>query len=214
MQLTHLGHAAVLVEAVGTKLLIDPGNLCDSWHQLSNLDGILITHQHLDHVDPQYLPALVADNPQAVVLVEEGVRQTCDLAGMQTLEVGSSYRIGGLEVTAHGGQHAIIHPDLVPIGNIGLVISATGQPTFFHPGDALTTVPPGIDVLAIPIYGPWAAMKETIDFVRAIDAPYGFPIHEGMLNERGWALIFGQINNMTNTETHDLRSGETWKVPD
>ena len=55
----------------------------------------------------------------------------------------------------------------------------------FHPGDSLDTVPDGIDILAVPAYGPWAAMKETIDFVRAVGALEGFPIHDELLSDRG-----------------------------
>jgi hypothetical protein len=69
--------------------------------------------------------------------------------------------------------------------------------------------PGGVDVLAVPAYGPWAALKETIDFVRAVGAMEGFPIHEGLLNERGFGLIFGRVNDMTETKAFDLRNGTT-----
>ena len=52
-------------------------------------------------------------------------------------------------------------------------------------------------------------MKETIDFVRAVGALEGFPIHEGLLNERGFGLITNRVNELTNTRLVDLRSGST-----
>ena len=169
-----------------------------------------ITHQHPDHVDPEQLPTLLEANPGARVWVEAGVHLTCDHDRMEPLASGEHRSLGELRIHAHGGRHAVIHADIPRIGNIGLTVSAPGEPTFFHPGDSLEAIPAGVDVLAIPIYGPWAAMKETIDFVRAVGAPAGFPIHEGLLNERGWALIFGRLNSMTATHTLDLRSGEAW----
>ena len=93
-------------------------------------------------------------------------------------------------VRAVGGLHAVIHRDIPRIGNVGLVVSAEGEPTFFHPGDSLATTPSGVDVLAVPAYGPWAAMKETVDFAREVAAVEGFLIHDGLLNERGWSLVF------------------------
>lgn len=186
-------------------MLIDPGNFSSAWHGLRDLDAICITHQHPDHVDPEHLPALVDANPAAQVLVEAEVPLTCELERMQPMGAGETRALGELTITAHGGRHAVIHADIPRIGNIGLTFAAPGEPTFFHPGDSLEAIPDGVDLLAVPIYGPWAAMKETIDFVRAVGAPDGFPIHDGLLNERGWALIFGRLNSMTSTRTYDLR---------
>jgi hypothetical protein len=64
-----------------------------------------------------------------------------------------------------------------------------------------------VDIVAVPAYGPWAAMKETVDFVRAVGALEGFPIHDGLLNERGFALVSRRINEMTGTRLVDLRGG-------
>jgi hypothetical protein len=64
-----------------------------------------------------------------------------------------------------------------------------------------------VDILAVPAYGPWAAMKETVDFVRAVGALEGFPIHDGLLNERGFSLVFQRVNEMTGTRLVDLRGG-------
>jgi L-ascorbate metabolism protein UlaG (beta-lactamase superfamily) len=116
-----------------------------------------------------------------------------------------SVTVGSVTVTAGGGRHAVIHADLPRIGNVGYLLSAEGEPTLFHPGDSLEVVPSGVDVLALPAYGPWAALKETIDFARAVAAPHGFPIHDGMLRDNGRNLVIGRINAMTPTTMVDLR---------
>ena len=59
--------------------------------------------------------------------------------------------------------------------------------------------------------GPWAAMKEHIDFLRALAAPLGFGVHEALLSERGWKLAHGRYNEMTPTAVHDLRGRERWE---
>lgn len=210
MQITHLGHAAVLLEAAGLRVLFDPGNFSDEWHGLTDLDAILVTHQHPDHVDPEHAPALVDANPGARVLVEPAVLDKVPLPRAEALPADASIDLGALRVDAVGGLHAVIHRDIARIGNVGLVVSAEGEPTFFHPGDSLAAVPAGVDVAAVPLHGPWAAMKEHIDFLRALGAPHGFPIHDRLMSERGFALAFGRYNEMTPTEVTDLRDGRPW----
>lgn len=211
MQITHLGHAAVLVEVADRRILFDPGNFSTGWHDLTGLDAILVTHKHPDHVDPEHAPALVAANPAAAVHVEPEVLAAVDLPGAQGLTADTTIDLGGgVRVAAVGGLHAVIHTDIPRIGNVGLVLTAPGEPTFFHPGDSLATVPQGVDVLAIPAYGPWAAMKETIDFTRAVGAPHGFLIHEGLLGPRGWSLAFNRLGEMGPATLVDLRGGEPW----
>jgi L-ascorbate metabolism protein UlaG (beta-lactamase superfamily) len=216
MRITHLGHAAVLAETDDARILIDPGNISDSWHSLTDLDAVLVTHQHPDHLDPENLPTLVEANASAAILVEPSIFDLINAGKLPSLgeraaalPADDQVAIGDVLITAVGGRHAIIHRDIPPIGNVGYVLRSEGQPTLFHPGDALDTVPDGIDILAVPAYGPWAAMKETIDFVRAVGALEGFPIHDELLSDRGRSLTLNRLNEMTTTRVINLRGATT-----
>ena len=215
MRISHLGHAAVLVETDDARILIDPGNLSDAWHSLSDLDGVLVTHQHPDHMDPENIGPLLAANPTAKVLVEPSILSLVDGGQIPTLPSATPFAaddqtvVGDVLITGVGGQHAIIHRDIPRIGNVGFVLRSAGQPTLFHPGDAYDTAPQGIDVLAMPAYGPWAAMKETIDFVRAVGALEGFSIHDELLNDRGRRLVMSRVDELTSMRLIDLQGGIT-----
>jgi L-ascorbate metabolism protein UlaG (beta-lactamase superfamily) len=181
VQITHIGHACLFVEAADARVLIDPGAFSHGFEELRDLDAVFVTHSHWDHIDAERLSALLAANPGVTVHAEAEAAGQVRGAEATVLAAGDTVTVKGLTVSGVGGQHAVIHPDLPRIGNVGVVLTADGEPTLYHPGDALTPVPTGIDVLALPIVAPWAALADAVDFGRAVGAPLAFPIHDALL---------------------------------
>ena len=213
MQITHLGHSCVLIETAGQRVLVDPGDFSTAWRGLTDLDAVLVTHHHPDHADPVWLPRLLDANPNAMVAVESSVVDIVDLPDRtRRLGPGETIDIGSLTVETIGGQHAVIHRDYPRIGNVGFVFRAESEPSVLHPGDSLDAVAEGIDIALIPAFGPWAATRETIDFARAVAAPRGFLIHDGLLNERGLGLIDKHVSALSSTQLIDVRDTRPWAV--
>jgi L-ascorbate metabolism protein UlaG (beta-lactamase superfamily) len=198
MRITNLGHSCLLLEYDAARILVDPGVFSSDVSGLEGLDAVVITHQHPDHVDVDRLPAVLAGSPGARLLAEPGTVDALAAAGIEAgrFAAGDSTGIGGVELTGVGGDHAVIHADLPRVGNTGLVLRAEGEPSFFHPGDMIDTTPEGIDVLAYPLTAPWCALKETVEFLRAMRAPIAVPIHDAIVSPPGRGLYLMQTTNL------------------
>lgn len=208
MQLTHLGHACLLLETGGVRVLIDPGTFAHGFEELSGLDAVLITHAHPDHYDAERLPTLLEANDGARLVAEPEVAVELNRVGLEAspLHPGEAVTMGPLTVTASGGLHAVIHDDIPRIGNVGLLFAADGEPTFFHPGDSYESLPPGVDVLGVPLSAPWAALKETVEFVRAVAPRVAVPIHDGTLSAAGRGVYLRNLGLLApeKSEVRDL----------
>jgi L-ascorbate metabolism protein UlaG (beta-lactamase superfamily) len=212
MRVTHFGHSCLLVETGRSRILLDPGTYSHGFEELEDLDAVLITHAHPDHVDVERLPSLLDGNDGALLHAEPATAASLTESGLDArpLHPGDRVTVAGTTVSPVGGRHALIHADVARIGNVGLLLSAEGEPTLFHPGDSYETTPGGVDVLALPLNAPWAASKEMIDFVRAVGAPTGFAIHDALLSPAGRAVYSTQARNLGGLDLRDLEGPTTF----
>jgi L-ascorbate metabolism protein UlaG (beta-lactamase superfamily) len=182
MKITHLVHACLLVETGGARMLLDPGTMSEGFAELRDLDAVLITHDHDDHFDKAKISALMDANPRALLIVEQvaadAAPDSVDRGRIQVVSAGDTFKIAGISIMAVGGTHAVIHPDIERTTNVGFYFNDSG---LLHPGDDLT--PPAVDVrlLALPVSGPWLSLAATVDYLRAINPPATFPMHEAAL---------------------------------
>jgi L-ascorbate metabolism protein UlaG (beta-lactamase superfamily) len=214
MRITHLGHACLLVEAGGQRILLDPGAFSSPMTDLTGLNVILVTHQHADHVDLQRLPALLEINPQAKLYAEPQAAAALEEAGIgaELTVAGEVLTFGPVRVTPVGQMHALINEALPRVGNLGVVLRAEGEPSLFHPGDAYDAEPGQIDILALPLNAPWTASRDTIAFAQRISPRVCVPIHDALLSAIGRQLYVSQVKSFgpEGMEVRDLSDGSSY----
>jgi L-ascorbate metabolism protein UlaG (beta-lactamase superfamily) len=207
MRVTHLGHACLLVELADRRLLIDPGNFSAGFEDLTDLDAILVTHNHPDHFDPEPAARLIRGNARATVHTDPLTAEKLRAEGLsaEPTRQGEDFTIGDVTVSPVGEMHAFNHDQMPVIPNVGIVLRAAGEPTLFHPGDAYDAEPGQVDVLAHPLNAPWCASRDSIAFVSRI-APKSFvPIHDALLSDRGKRMYSGHIENFAGVDGLTLR---------
>lgn len=185
------------MEVADQRVLLDPGNFSDL-DGLRDLTAVVITHQHADHCDPDRVPGLLRDNPRATVLVEPQTAEVLTEQGYagqtERMSTGTPVDLGGVEVTPVGELHAVNHPYVPQVGNMGVVLRADGAPVLFHPGDALDGEPGEVDLLGVPVNAPWGKVAEMIEFVRRIRPARGVvPIHDALLSDAGRKMYLTHI---------------------
>jgi len=176
MRLTHLGHACLLAETDGARLLIDPGVL-SRFDEVRDLDAVLVTHQHPDHVDAARLGPLLAVNPGARLWVDQDTAAAVPgLPDHAVVRPGDRFRIGGTSVEVTGGLHAAVYGDVPGCANAAYLVD---DGALLHPGDSFTVPGRDVDVLAVAVDGPWLKLAEAVDYVRAVRPRVAVPVHEG-----------------------------------
>ncbi|MDW3845897.1 MBL fold metallo-hydrolase [Micromonospora sp. BRA006-A] len=204
MQVTKYAHSCLRLEHDGAVLVVDPGVFSDP-AALDGADAVLITHEHPDHVDVAALTRALERRPVPV----HGPASLAGVLGdaaeaLVTVEPGQSLTVAGTPVRTYGGQHAVIHPDIPVIQNIGYLFADV----VYHPGDALF-VPDDVqvDTLFAPIHAPWSKFSEVVDFIRAVAPRRAYALHDGLLNDNGFGVLDRQYTAMSDTDYRRLEPG-------
>lgn len=210
LRMTTLGHSCVRLEHGGTTVVIDPGLFSDQKQAYDGAHAVLITHEHIDHVVPDELRAAAGADPDLEIWTNPALAgQLSDLGGrVHAVTHGDTFTVGDLDVHVHGDRHAVIHPDIPVIDNVGFLVGGR----VFHPGDALTVPEERVPTLLSPGGAPWAKISELIDYVREVAPDQAYLIHTAVLSEAGLGIASMQLENLAG-KPYD-RPIHTWEAGD
>lgn len=172
MKITKYVHSCLLIEDHGVAILIDPGGYSTgsgllNVNELPKLDSVLITHEHPDHMDADFLkllqerlPELLVAGSQSAVgkLEDEGVKVSTDLPEGTTAEDASHQPL----------------PWRTPVPDNR---AFTVFDKLTHPGDSLE-ITKTASVLALPLQAPWGSTKEALDMALRLQPEKIIPVHD------------------------------------
>lgn len=166
--ITFVGHSTVLLELDGVRILTDPflrtgvGPIRRvaapvDLDRVRDIDLVLISHAHLDHLDRASL-RLLGDSPQFLVPAGSAARTRASGAARVTeLSVGERVMVGPLQVTATQALHNVARLPLgLPTAAIGFLIE--GSRSVYFAGDTdlfpgMADIAPDLDLALLPIAG-------------------------------------------------------------
>ena len=184
MKITKLGHCCLLIEEAGLRILTDPGMFSiGAQEDLENLDAVVITHEHADHLHVDSLKKILQKNPRAKIISNSSVGKLLKDMAVNFIQVedGERTEVGSLVLTGHGRKHAEIYQDFGQVENTGYFIGDR----LFYPGDAFYNPGRQVEILALPVAGPWMKVSDAVNYGMVINPKVCFPVHDGMLKAAG-----------------------------
>lgn len=202
MKITWIGQAGLLIETGGKKIMADP-YLSDSVEEINpknwrraavdeslfeeDIDMLVITHDHLDHLDPQTLERFLKKDKTLTVLAPYNAWQEVRKNGKNHNYVmfnrGTVWTQDGITFTAVKAEHS----DLTAIGFIiddgEFKVYVTGD-TLYNK-DIFRELPKNLDAVFLPVNGVGNNMNisDAKRFAKMTGAKKAIPIHWGMFDE-------------------------------
>lgn len=163
-RLLYVGHATVLIELDGVRLLTDPILRPRLWHlkrrvpldvvELKTIDAALVSHLHFDHLDK---PSLRLLERNVTLVVPVGARRLVrGFKDVREVDVGDEVRIGEVTIHATHAEHEGHRLMLRSAPSLGFLVS--GSQRIYFAGDTdlfegMSALAGSIDIALLPVSG-------------------------------------------------------------
>lgn len=179
---TWLGQAGFILRSTTTTVLVDPflapweGRSYESSllpERVEDVDLVLCTHEHVDHLDAGSAPIIASSSPKAAFAVPTPITHHVIEAGVAAervvgMQPGSPLELAGVTIHAVRAMHGVTMEDAYGFGEelsgglvrfLGYVVEMAGVrvyhagDTIHYPGMEAALLELGVDVALLPING-------------------------------------------------------------
>jgi L-ascorbate metabolism protein UlaG (beta-lactamase superfamily) len=211
VRITYIGHSTLLIEIDGVRLLTDP--LLRDWvpplrrrgasvdpSLFQDIDAVLISHLHWDHMDIPSLKRIGQDTHLIVPYASAKLFHRRGFKNITLMSPGSITKVRGLVITATHAEHS---GNILPNGGYGdcLGYLIEGTQVVYFPGDTnlfsgMADLAEHIDVALIPVWG-WGptlgrrhmSPEQAAEALELLRPRIAIPIHWGTFNPYGLGWI-------------------------
>ncbi|MDB5239207.1 MAG: fold metallo-hydrolase [Candidatus Parcubacteria bacterium] len=211
MNIKKLKHCCMVIHTGEATIVTDPGVFSVEEHdKIQHADIILITHEHADHFHIESVKAMHKRIPGASIIANDTVAELLAKEGIEhhVMRHGDAVDVKGVHIEAFGEKHALMHRSIPQSSNVGFFI----EKRFFYPGDAFTTPGGSVDVLALPVAGPWMKVAEAIDYALEVKPRIAFPVHDGMAGGSFAHVLCGKVLGQNGIEFMSIEDGGSINV--
>lgn len=211
MRITKHAHAHLTVEMHGRRLIIDPGMFSSDAVE-ADVDAVVVTHEHSDHWTAAHLQTILNRNPTATVYGPQSFADAAIDVNVSVVKDGDRAAAGPFELRFSGSAHAPIHASFPPMSNVGVTVNGT----LYHPGDSYELPQENVEIVAVPIGGPWHKLAESIDWLTQMKPAQLINVHDETLSAAGQDMakdVLGRIASRWGGRYISLARGESIEVP-
>ncbi len=209
-------HSCILIEDHGKRLLIDPGAFSFVENKIrpediGAVDAILLSHKHPDHYFPDALKKILAIRSAPIVAHDEiGALMAQDGLISETVKTGETKIVAGFTISAFTAPHGPLPVELPH--NLAYLVDER----YLHPGDSLHPEGIGhIEVLGLPVAGPWLALKDALDWAVTVKPQHVIPIHDAIIKDFFTDRVYQMCEeylSKQNIAFHPLKLGEVFEI--
>jgi L-ascorbate metabolism protein UlaG (beta-lactamase superfamily) len=211
MKITKYVHSCILVETSKSVVLFDPGGYSRDSHllnvkKINSLDYIVITHEHPDHYNPEFLQTISGKFPHIPIITNNDLVEV-----IRELKLPNSVQSGSDDdLTVFEAAHEPLPMNAPNVLNIGVHI----DDKFTNPGDSYD-LQSTREVLALPITGPFASYKDALDAIVRLKPKIVLPIHDWEWHKSARLVRYDRAKKLLTPlgiEFIELENGETVEI--